>query len=234
VGFSWSFLGTEVVMLAIFVPLITIGLSKVARKAIIRFGQTPDARVVILLVLICIAAELAHLIRLEGIVGAFLAGIAAKRAFRGKFAVEQLEVLSNSLFIPVFFLTTGFLVDFPLLAGTLASRPEVVLGLFVALIIGKYLAALVTGWACHYTRGQVGLVFSLSLPQMAATLASAVVGYQAMNSEGVRLLDAEFVNAVLVLVVVTCVLGPILTRRFGKRLARQAGEGSTFAPHPPT
>jgi hypothetical protein len=43
--------------------------------------------------------------------------------------------------------------------------------------------------------------------------------YQAINSEGVRLLDAEFVNAVLVLVVATCVIGPILTERFGKTLA---------------
>ncbi len=55
--------------------------------------------------------------------------------------------------------------------------------------------------------------------QRLATLASAVVGYQAINTAGVRLLDAEFVNAVLVLVVVTCVIGPILTEHFLRLLS---------------
>jgi Kef-type K+ transport system membrane component KefB len=229
VGFSWSFLAIEFVELAIFVPLVTLGLSKLTRKMIIRFGQSAEARIAILFVLIAVAAELAHLINLEGIVGAFLAGIAVKRAVRGKFAVEQLEVLSKSLFIPAFFLTTGFLVDFRLIGATLISRPGIVVGLFAALVVGKYLAVWMTARACRYTPTDGKLMFSLSLPQMAATLASAVVGYQAMNSEGVRLLDAEFVNAVLVLVVATCVIGPILTERFGKALAAQ----TNLAERPP-
>lgn len=46
---------------------------------------------------------------------------------------------------------------------------------------------------------------SLSFPQMAATLASAVVGYQAVNGASERLLDASFLNAVVMLVIFTCV-----------------------------
>ncbi len=220
-GFSWSFLALELTELAIFVPLITLGLGKLARKMIIRFGQEAETRVMILLVMIAVAAELAHLINLEGIVGAFLAGIAVKRAVRGKFAVEQLEILANSLFIPAFFLTTGFLVDFRLLGATLISRPGIVIGLIAALVVGKYAAARLTARACRYSPTEGNLLFSLSLPQMAATLASAVVGYQSLNSEGVRLLDAEFVNAVLTMVVATCVIGPILTERFGKTLVAE-------------
>jgi hypothetical protein len=73
-----------------------------------------------------------------------------------------------------------------------------------------------------YSSCQGGLIFSLSLPQVAATLATAIVAYQCKNSEGVRLIDQEVVNAVLVLVVVTSVLGPILTDYFGrKRLAEE-------------
>jgi Kef-type K+ transport system membrane component KefB len=183
VGFSRSFLAIEVVELALFVPPITLGLGRLARKLIIRFGQSAEALVIILLVLIAVAGELAQLINLEGIVGAFLAGIAVKRAVRGKFVVEQLEVVSNSLFIPAFFLTTGFLVDFRLLGATLISRPGIVVGLFAALVVGKYLAAWLTARACRYTPTDGKLIFSLSLPQMAATLASAVVGYQAINSK---------------------------------------------------
>jgi Kef-type K+ transport system membrane component KefB len=236
-GFSVSFLLVELLELAIYVPLVLFGLSKLARKMIVRFGDTAEARVCILLLLLALAAELARLIRLEGIVGAFLAGIAVKRALRGKFAIEQLEVLAKALFIPTFFLSTGFLIDLPLLGRTLISRPGMVFGLIAALVIGKFAAAWLAGRRFGYSAVESRLVFSITIPQMAATLASAVVGYQAKDAHGVRLLDAEFVNAVLVLVVVTCVAGPILTERWGNVVVAQGSESSaevSAAPLPST
>lgn len=220
VGFSWQFLFTECLELAVYVPLVLFGFSKVARKLIVHFGQTADARILILLVMIVAAAELANFIQLEGIVGAFLVGIAIKRACRGKFVIEQLEVVSHAMFIPAFFLATGFLIDIPLLTRTFVSRPDMILGLIAALVIGKLIAAILTAKIYGYSRAETGLIFSMTLPQMAATLASAVVGYQAVNAQGQRLLDSAFVNAVLVLVVSTCVTGPILTQRYAKQMHR--------------
>ena len=217
-GFSWSFLGTELIELAIFVPLVLFGLSKLTRKALIRFGHTADARVSILLVAIMAAAEGAQFIHLEGIVGAFLVGIALKRALRGNFAVEQLEVAAHALFIPSFFLATGFLVDFAVMKRTIVSQPGLVLLLIAATIGGKSLAAWVTGQCFRFQKAETLTMASLSFPQMAATLASAVVGYQAMNGSGDRLLDRGFVNAVVMLVIFTCVVGPILTARFAQGL----------------
>lgn len=226
-GFSWSFLGRELVELAVFVPLVLFGLSKLARKAIIRFGDSPEARVMIVMVAMAAAAEGARLIELEGIVGAFLAGIALKRTLRGRFAVEQLEVLAQALFIPAFFLATGFLVDFAILKRTLLSQPGTVVALIAATLGGKMLAAVLTGRIFGYRRVETLTMATLSFPQMAATLASAVVGYQALNAQGERLLDAGFVNAVVVLVIFTCVLGPILTERFARQLPAPASEQRT-------
>ncbi|HEY1120133.1 MAG TPA: cation:proton antiporter, partial [Haloferula sp.] len=87
-GFSWGFLGTQLLELAVFVPLVLFGAGSLARKAIIRYGDRAEIRVMILLAVIALCAEAARLIQLEGIVGAFLVGIAIKRAVRGKFAVE--------------------------------------------------------------------------------------------------------------------------------------------------
>jgi Kef-type K+ transport system membrane component KefB len=221
-GWSWRFFLVEMLQLAIYVPLVLFGAGTLARKAIIRYGTTPEARVMILLVVISLCAEGASFIRLEGIVGAFLAGIAVKRAVRGKFAVEQLEVTAHAIFIPAFFLTTGFLVNFRLLGETAVSRPGLVLGLVAALAAGKYLAAVLSALMFGGSRAQTALVWSLSLPQMAATLASAVVAYQTIDASGVRLLDESWVNATLVLVVVTCVAGPILSERSARRVL---GEG---------
>jgi len=217
-GFSWDFLGKELLELAVFVPLVLFGAGALARKAIIRYGEKAEVRVMIMLVVIAICAEGAQLIQLEGIVGAFLAGLAVKRAVRGKFAVEQLEVIAHALFIPAFFITTGFLVDATLLVHTTVSKPGLVLGLVAALVFGKYAAAWLSKLAFGGSRAELGFVWSLSLPQMAATLASAVVAYKTVNSSGEHLLSEIYVNAVLVLVVATCVVGPILTQRYAKRM----------------
>lgn len=72
-------------------------------------------------------------------------------------------------------------------------------------------------------------MWSLSLPQVAATLAAALTAYQAKNAAGQRLIDKPILNCVLVLVVVTLVLGPILTERYGTRMVT-AGLGATTGP----
>lgn len=218
-GFSWAFLGQQLLELAIYVPLVIFGAGTLARKAILRWGEKPEVRVMIFLVAIAICALLAELIKLEGIVGAFLAGIAIKRAVRGKFAVEHLEITAHSIFIPAFFVSTGFLVDIPLLGETIFKRPDLVFGIIGALVAGKFLAAWISVKAIKGTAAEAGLAWSITLPQMAATLASAVVAHNTLNAAGVPLLDGIYVNVNLVLVVVTCVFGPILSERYLRRLA---------------
>ena len=55
-------------------------------------------------------------------------------------------------------------------------------------------------------------MWSLSLPQVAATLAGALVAYESVNSAGERLIGESVLDCVLVLVMVTAVFGPILTQ----------------------
>jgi hypothetical protein len=50
------------------------------------------------------------------------------------------------------------------------------------------------------------------------TLASAVVAFKTVNTSGARLLSESYVNAILVLVVLTCVAGPILSARYARRM----------------
>ena len=53
---------------------------------------------------------------------------------------------------------------------------------------------------------------------MAATLAAAIAAYDAVNAEGDRLITESVLNAVIVLMVLTAILGPVLTERFGSRM----------------
>jgi Kef-type K+ transport system membrane component KefB len=129
-----------------------------------------------------------------------------------------LEFIGNHLFIPVFFLTIGFLIDLRTFGNTLITNFWLVLGVVVGLIGSKFLAAEVARRAFGYTRIEGLTMWSLSIPQVAATLAAALVAYNTTNAAGERLIGESMLNSVIVLLVVTSVLGPILTEVFGKRL----------------
>jgi Kef-type K+ transport system membrane component KefB len=119
----------------------------------------------------------------------------------------------------MFFITVGFLIDVRVFATTLASHLGLVAAIVGGLVASKLLAALLTRRAFGYSRLRGFLMWSLSLPQVAATLAAALVAFEARNAEGRGLIDEPMLNSVIVLMVVTSILGPVLTDRFGKRLA---------------
>ena len=52
-------------------------------------------------------------------------------------------------------------------------------------------------------------------------LAATLVAYDARNAAGQRLLDSTMLNVVLVLMLVTSILGPVLTERFTSRMLGQ-------------
>ena len=72
-------------------------------------------------------------------------------------------------------------------------------------------------------------MWSLTLPQVAATLAATLVAYATLDAGGHRLLDDRMLNAVLVLMLTTSILGPVLTEHFAPRLIsrRPAGDAMT-------
>jgi Kef-type K+ transport system membrane component KefB len=228
-GFSVESLAQELVELAIFVPTVLLGLSWFARHLLQRFGSTPVARTTILLLLMATGAQMAEFIHLEGIIGAFLTGIAAKRALHETPTEGSIEVISNTLFIPAFFVAAGFLVDFRVFADTMIDHPFLVMGIVGSLFVGKFLAAWCAAHLFGYGRKDMLLMFSLSIPQVAATLAVALVAYAAKNPDGQRLIDEPVLNATIVLVIVTSALGLILSDRFGRNIASGTSKGRTEA-----
>ena len=78
------------------------------------------------------------------------------------------------------------------------------------------------GSAFGYTRDARNTMWSLTLPQVAATLAAALVAFDTVNPVGERLIDRDLLNVILVLMLATSILGPVLTERFAPRLIREA------------
>jgi Kef-type K+ transport system membrane component KefB len=217
-GFSTSVLALQVAEIAIFVPLILIGVSRLAAYILRKLEDHEEEYFVAMLMILAVAGVLAQYINLPGIVGAFLAGLAINVAAHAKPAKEKLEFIGNSFFIPIFFIVTGFLIDPPVFLSSIVNNFSLVAGIIGALLIGKWLAAEVAARSFGYSRAACQTMWSLTLPQVAATLAATLVAFDTFDAAGHRLIDERLLNAVLVLMLTTSILGPVLTERFAPRM----------------
>ncbi len=201
-----------------FVPLVLYGLSRAAAYLLKQVENDEETYFILMLIILAVTALLAQLINLPGIVGTFLAGLAVNAAVKDKPAKISLEFIGNSMFIPAFFVVTGFLIDPSALIRSLTQDSFVALGIIGALLVGKWFAAQSCGRAFGYSAAARRTMWSLTLPQVAATLAASLVAYRTRNAAGQPLLDERMFNGVLIMVLVTSIMGPVLTQLFAPRM----------------
>jgi Kef-type K+ transport system membrane component KefB len=169
-----------------------------------------------------LAGLLAQIINLPGIVGAFPAGWAVNAAVHDKPGKEKLEFFGNSFFIPSFFIVTGFLIDPAAFFQSITTNFPLVSAVIGALLVRKWIAVQTVGRAFAYSSVARMTMWSLSLPQVASTLAVTLVAFDTRNPAGQRLIDDRLLNLVLVLMLTTSILGPVLTGYFAPRLLKDA------------
>jgi Kef-type K+ transport system membrane component KefB len=177
-----------------------------------------DAYFVLMFGIMAVAGALAQTINPPGIVGAFLAGLAVNAAVHDKPAKEKMEFFGNAFFIPIFFVVTGFLIDPVVFAHSIIDNFSLVSAIIVALIAGKGIAAEIASRVFKYTPAARRTMWSLTLPQVAATLAATLVAFNTFDPAGQRLIDRRMLDVVLVLMLTTAILGPVLTQRFAPRM----------------
>jgi len=214
-GFSVSRLAAYLLEIVVFVPLLLWSVGRGGGYLLKKTEDDEQAYFVLMLAIMATAVALTRVVQLPGIVGAFLAGLAVNSAVQNKPAKEKLEFIGNSFFIPIFFAVTGFLINPIVFVRSLIDHAGLAAAVVGALIAGKGIAAGVAARAFNYTRGARLTIWSLTLPQVAATLAATLVGHDTFNPAGERLITGEILDVVFVLILVTATLGPIMTQRYG-------------------
>ena len=137
-GFSVSSLAMQLLEIAVFVPLILLGLSRLGAYLLKKAEDDESAYFAIMLAVVVVASLLAQAINLPGIVGAFLSGLALNAAVQHKAAKKDLEFIGNSLFIPIFFIATGFVISPNALVNTVKNNFVLVSAIIGALMLGKF------------------------------------------------------------------------------------------------
>ncbi len=174
-----------------------------------------DLEFVFLLAVVFVTAYVAELVYLAPIIGAFLAGIALNRLVPERSALMlRIQFVGDALFIPFFLISVGMLVDASvLLEGWTVGIYTLT---FAGLVwVGKAAAAWSAGMLYDYSASETWTIFGLSTPQAAATLAVTLVGFE------MGLFDEAAVNAVVLLILLTAVVGPWVVEKFGRQVAVQ-------------
>ncbi len=186
-------------------------LPRIADWFFVRVGRTRPQRFVFTLALMAVGATVALLGGMEGLIGAFLAGLGLNRLIptRGPL-MERLDFVGTSLFVPVFLISIGLNID----PAVLVDPATIGLGLLFTgfVLVGKTTAALIAGKIFGLSRDEVGLMSSLSFGQAASTLAIAQVGLT------LGMFEQNVVNAAVLTIVITAFITSYATRFFAARV----------------
>src|SRR4051794_14625548 len=171
-----------------------------------RWGSDPVARYLVVFVALLFMAMLAEVFGIEGIVGAFFAGLALNRLVPNEGpSMERVEFFGTAVFVPIFLVSIGLLLDPSVMfkGETLGIAALICAGA----IGGKAIACWVAGALLGFGWPQRVTMFTLTVPQAAATLAVTLIGFE------IGLFGASLVNAVLVLILVSIVVGALLAQK---------------------
>ena len=190
----------------------------IARRFFRRYNDAV-LQFIFVLGMVFLSAGLMELIGMEGILGAFLAGIVLNPLIpRSAPLMHHLEFVGNALFIPYFLIGVGMLIDMRVLFGT-GDALKVAAVMITMALAGKWVASWFTQKIFKMAAVERELMFGLSNAQAAATLAAVLVGYNIILPSGERLLNEDVLNGTILLILVTCIVSSLITDAAARRLA---------------
>ena len=213
----WILLVLKVTALCL---LITFGMPSLCR----RFFRKYDDNVmqfVFVLAMVFLGAGLMEMVGMEGILGAFLAGLVLNRFVpHTSSLMNRLEFVGNALFIPYFLIGVGMIIDIRCMF-TEGQALKVAVVMTVVATLSKKLAAVITQKTFGMRKSEASLIFGLSNAQAAATLAAVLIGHEIFLPNGERLLNDDVLNGTVVMILFTCIISSIATEKAAKRIVAE-------------
>ncbi len=164
------------------------------------------------------SAALAELIELEGILGAFLSGLILNRYIPHiSPLMNRIEFIGNALFIPYFLIGVGMLINVRLLfeGGEILW---VLVCLTVAGTFGKALAAYLSSFSFRLPLSSGNMMFGLTSAHAAGSIAMIMVGMRLQTADGQPIVDNSVLNAVILMILFTCIVSSIVTERAAQQI----------------
>ena len=193
---------------------------KAARYFLRRYSDAV-MQFIFVLSMMFLSAALSEAIGVEGIVGAFIAGLILNRYIpHVSPLMNRIEFTGNAIFIPYFLIGVGMLID-------LGSLFEGARMLWVVALIaffgtfGKALAAYVSSLLFRLSKSSGHMMFGLTCAHAAGAIAMVMVGMRLEVSPGVYLVNNEMLNGVVIMILITCIISTMMTENAAQQIILQ-------------
>ena len=173
---------------------------------------------IFVMAMLFMSAALSEMIGVEGIFGAFLAGLILNRYIPHLSPLmNRIEFTGNALFIPYFLIGVGMLINVRLMfAG------GSILGVLAVIVVfgtlGKAVAAYLSCWLFRLPPSSGNMMFGLTSAHAAGAIAMVMVGMRMKMPNGAILVDDEILNAVVMMILFTCIISTIVTEQSAQQI----------------
>ena len=213
----WWFWPMFLFKVAAFCIGMILIIPRITRKFLRRYSDAVMQFIFIMAELF-LSAALSEAVGLEGIFGAFLAGLILNRYIpRLSSLMNRIEFTGNAIFIPYFLIGVGMLINLRLLfqGGTIVWTAAAMVAVGM---IGKALAAYAAciGFKMPLSSGH--MMFGLTSAHAAGGIAMVMVGMRLEVSPGHPLVDDDMLNGVIIMILFTCIISTIVTERSARQL----------------
>lgn len=199
-----------VVKLVLYIGVIILVIPPVTRWFLRRYSDAVMQFIFVMCVLFLCAA-MAGFVGLEGIFGAFFAGLVLNRYIpHVSPLMNRIEFIGNALFIPYFLIGVGMLINVRLLfqGGSILF----VVGCIVFFgTIGKAIAAYVASFFYRLPAIAGHMMFGLTSAHAAGAIAMVMVGMNLKGSDGKPLVDDGMLNGIVIMILFTCIISSVIT-----------------------
>jgi Kef-type K+ transport system membrane component KefB len=205
------------VKFAAFCVLLAWAIPKLSRYFLRRYSDAVMQFIFVLSVMF-LSAALSEFIGVEGIVGAFLAGLILNRYIpHVSPLMNRIEFIGNAIFIPYFLIGVGMLIN----VGTLFEGVHMLF--IVALIVffgtfGKALAAYLSSILFRLPKSAGNMMFGLTCAHAAGAIAMVMVGMRLEVSPGHYLVNDEMLNGVVIMILITCIISTMMTEHAAQQI----------------
>ena len=164
------------------------------------------------------SAAASEAVGLEGIIGAFVAGIILNRYIpHVSPLMNRIEFIGNALFIPYFLIGVGMLINVRLLfeSSTIIIAMLVIAGFGT---LGKAIAAYSAASMFRLPKSSGNMMFGLTSAHAAGAIAMLMIGMRVELEPGKPLVTDDMLNSVVLMILVTCIISTMMTERAAQQI----------------
>lgn len=214
---GWFWVGF-LLRFALYIGFVTIAFPRLGRMFFRRYEDNV-MQFIFVLAMVFLSAATAELAGLEGLLGAFLAGLVLNRLIpKVSPLMNRIEFVGNALFIPYFLIGVGMLINIRVLFAGLDSLWVIAVMVITALIV-KWVPAWTAQKLFGLSSNERTMMYGLTNAHAAGALAMVMIGTRLQIAPGEYLMDDTVLNGTVLVILVSCIISSLATEKAARGLA---------------